>query len=257
MNRKEAPAMPKKPAKAKVTTAAAAPIGPEVARQPPGRLPDLRPLHGRWVVLSPLDTVKHGGPLYHSFAGGPQAESLWTYMAYGPFLEEQAFSLWLQEKEKARDPWFYALVPRGREACGMASYLRADPAHGVIEIGNIWLAPALQKTRAATEAIYLLMRHAFEELGVRRLEWKCDALNAPSRRAADRYGFTFEGVFRQHMVIKGRNRDTAWYAITDADWPEIRKGFETWLRPENFSSDGTEIGKLRVPGAGAKAGEKS
>jgi RimJ/RimL family protein N-acetyltransferase len=174
-------------------------------------------------------------------------------MAYGPFLEEQAFALWLAEKEKSRDPWFYALVPRGAEAAGMASFLRADPANGVIEIGNIWLAPALQKTRAATEAIFLLMRHAFEELGVRRLEWKCDALNAPSRRAADRFGFTFEGVFRQHMVIKGRNRDTAWYAITDAEWPEIRHAFEGWLAPENFSSDGTEKAKLRVPGAGAKA----
>lgn len=124
--------------------------------------------------------------------------------------------------------------------------MRADPPNGVIEIGNIWMAPALQKTREATEAIYLMIRHAFDDLGVRRLEWKCDALNAPSRAAALRFGFAFEGIFKQHMIIKGRNRDTAWFAIIDKDWPIVKAGFEAWLSPGNFDGQGRQIAKLQV-----------
>jgi RimJ/RimL family protein N-acetyltransferase len=122
----------------------------------------------------------------------------------------------------------------------MASFLRMAPEHGVIEIGHIWFAPALQRTRQATEAIYLMARHVFDDLGYRRLEWKCDALNEPSRRAAQRFGFTFEGVFRQHMVVKGRNRDSAWFSILDGEWPAIREAFEAWLGPENFDADGRQ-----------------
>jgi RimJ/RimL family protein N-acetyltransferase len=128
---------------------------------------------------------------------------------------------------------------------GMASYLRIKPEHGVIEIGWIWYGPPLQRTTAATEVIYLLARHAFDGLGYRRLEWKCDALNAASQRAAERYGFQFEGVFRKHMVVKGRNRDTAWFAITDEDWPAIRRAFEAWLAPENFDERGRQRRSLR------------
>ena len=128
----------------------------------------------------------------------------------------------------------------------MGAFMRADPANGVIEIGNIWMAPALQQTRESTEAIYLMIRHAFDDLGVRRLEWKCDALNAPSRKAALRFGFQFEGIFRQHMIIKGRNRDTAWFAMIDKDWPKVRAGFEDWLKAENFDERGQQKKPLQV-----------
>jgi RimJ/RimL family protein N-acetyltransferase len=128
----------------------------------------------------------------------------------------------------------------------MGSFMRCDAANGVVEIGNIWMSPGLQKTREATEAVFLMIRHAFDDLGVRRLEWKCDSLNAASRKAAERFGFDFEGIFRQHMIIKGRNRDTAWYAMLDKDWPRVRKAFETWLLPENFDAAGRQKAKLQV-----------
>ena len=152
----------------------------------------------------------------------------------------------LVEAEASEDPLFFAVVRDGR-VLGRVSYMRITPAFGVIEIGNIVFAPALQRTTAATEAIYLLARHAFDDLGYRRLEWKCNALNAASRSAADRFGFAFEGVFRNHQIVKGRNRDTAWYAIIDADWPAIRAGFEHWLSPGNFDRDGiqrTDLARL-------------
>ena len=168
-------------------------------------------------------------------------------MAFGPFASAEFFTQWLKEKQAQKDAWFYAYVKRETgEALGMGSFMRADPANGAIEIGSIWLSTALQRTREGTEAIYLMMRHAFDDLGVRRLEWKCDALNAPSRRAALRYGFQFEGIFRQHMIIKGRNRDTAWFAMIDSEWPKIRDGFEAWLADANFDSRGVEKAKLRV-----------
>ena len=129
-------------------------------------------------------------------------------------------------------------------AGGVVSYLRIEPEHGCIEIGHIWFGAALQRTPAATETIYLLARHAFDDLGHRRLEWKCDAANARSRRAAERFGFTFEGVFRQHMIVKGRNRDTAWFALLDGEWPAARAAYEAWLRPENFDADGRQLSPL-------------
>jgi RimJ/RimL family protein N-acetyltransferase len=165
----------------------------------------------------------------------------------GPFADEATFLTWLTAREAARDPWFYAFVKRDSgEALGMGAFMRPDPANGVIEIGNIWMSPPLQRTRESTEAMYLMIRHAFDDLGVRRLEWKCDALNAPSRAAALRFGFEFEGIFKQHMIIKGRNRDTAWFAIIDKDWPAIRKGFEAWLAESNFDSKGQQKAKLQV-----------
>jgi RimJ/RimL family protein N-acetyltransferase len=143
------------------------------------------------------------------------------------------------------DPLYFALVtPHDQRALGIASYLRITPEFGVIEIGHIWFGTPLRRTTAATEAIFLLARHAFDDLGYRRLEWKCNALNAASRGAAERFGFTFEGVFRQHQVVKGRNRDTAWYAITDRDWPPIRAGFESWLSSENFDLRGQQKRRL-------------
>lgn len=226
---------------------AARPVGPLVERLPPGAKPDLRPLHGRWVRLDAVSVARHAQSLFSSFDGSDPDGDVWTWMAYGPFADLDSFALWLKDREASRDPWFYAIIDRrSGEACGMASFMRADPANGAIEIGNIWFAPALQKTREATEAIYLLIRHAFDDLGVRRLEWKCDALNQPSRDAAKRFGFTFEGIFRQHFIIKGRNRDTAWFSIIDKEWPRIRQGFEAWLAEDNFDAEGKQKAKLQV-----------
>jgi RimJ/RimL family protein N-acetyltransferase len=220
------------------------PVGPVVDPLPPGSRPDLRPLHGLWVMLEPVSAGRHARDLYASIEG---SDDLWTWMAYGPWENFEAFEVWLREREAARDPWFYAVVRRdGAQACGMGAFMRCDAANGVIEIGNIWLSPGLQKTREATEAIFLMIRHCFDDLGVRRLEWKCDALNAPSRKSAARFGFTFEGIFHQHMIIKGRNRDTAWFAMLDKDWHRIRAGFERWLRPENFDEKGRQKARLQV-----------
>ena len=223
------------------------PVGPLVDPLPPGSKPDLRPLPGQWIGLAPLSVSQHGAELYHSFQGNDPDGAIWTWMPYGPFADEASFLTWLKDREAARDPWFYSFVKPGtNQPVGMGAFMRADPANGVIEIGNIWMAPALQKTSAATEAIYLMIRHAFDDLCVRRLEWKCDALNAPSRRAAQRFGFCFEGIFEQHMIIKGRNRDTAWFAMLDKDWPRHRKAFEAWLAAGNFDEQGRQIAKLQV-----------
>ena len=223
------------------------PVGPIVDPLPPGTTPDLRPLHGRWIRLDPVSVARHAQSLFDSFNGKDPDGDVWTWMAYGPFADLDSFAAWLKDREAARDPWFYAFVDRKTgEAKGMGSFMRADPANGAIEIGNIWMAPALQQTREATEAIYLMIRHAFDDLGVRRLEWKCDALNEPSRRAAKRFGFQFEGIFRQHFIIKGRNRDTAWFAMIDKDWPKVRAGFEAWLAESNFDDIGKQKAKLQV-----------
>jgi RimJ/RimL family protein N-acetyltransferase len=223
------------------------PVGPIVDPLPSGAKPDLRPLPGRWIRLDPLNVTAHGAQLFKPFADPDANDDVWTWMPYGPFVDQTSFLSWLKDREAARDPWFYALVKRDTgEALGMAAFMRADPTNGVIEIGNIWMAPALQRTRESTEAMYLMIRHAFDDLGVRRLEWKCDALNAPSRAAALRFGFEFEGIFKQHMIIKGRNRDTAWFAIIDKDWPTIRKGFEAWLAESNFDAKGQQKAKLQV-----------
>jgi RimJ/RimL family protein N-acetyltransferase len=204
----------------------------------PARVPEKVPLEGATVILEPIDPARHAAALFESSKDAPE---LWKHLAYGPFANLDEFTRWLRDRAATDDPLFYALVDRAaREARGMASYLRMQPEHGVIEIGHIWFAPALQRTRQATEAIFVLARHAFDDLGYRRLEWKCDSLNGPSRRAAERFGFTYEGIFRQHMVTKGRNRDTAWYSMTDGEWPVRRAAFEAWLAPENFDAEGRQ-----------------
>lgn len=164
----------------------------------------------------------------------------------GPFAAEAAFRENLERNQASADPFFFAIVPAetGR-AAGYASYLRIEPAHGVIEVGNIVFSPALQRTTAATETMYLMARHVFQDLGYRRYEWKCNALNQPSRRAAQRLGFTFEGIFRQHMVVKDRNRDTAWFAMLDHEWPARKAAFEAWLAPENFDTEGRQLSSLQ------------
>jgi RimJ/RimL family protein N-acetyltransferase len=202
------------------------------------RLPQRVPLEGDAVVLEPVDPVRHANDLFSASEGEP---ALWDYLAYGPFENQHVFTEWLKGRAASDDPLFYAVIDRASsQARGMASLMRIVPEHGVIEIGHIWFAPALQRTRQATEAIYLLARHAFDDLGYRRLEWKCDSLNLPSRRAAERFGFVFEGVFRQHMVVKGRNRDTAWFSIVDGEWPVIRAAFEAWLSLDNFDEEGQQ-----------------
>jgi RimJ/RimL family protein N-acetyltransferase len=223
------------------------PVGPKVEPLPAGAKPDGRPLFGRYLIDEKLSAAKHAPHLYASFAGSDPDGEIWTYMGYGPFDDFEGFKAWLKEREASPDPLFYVYVPKhSGQAAGMGSFMRFDPANGVIEIGHIWLSPGLQDTREATEAIYLMMRHAFEDLGVRRLEWKCDALNAASRRAADRFGFTFEGVFRQHFIVKGRNRDTAWYSMIDKEWPSARKAFDAWLDAANFDAAGKQKKRLKV-----------
>jgi RimJ/RimL family protein N-acetyltransferase len=186
----------------------------------------------------PLDVSRHGEDLFRNSIG---ADSTWDYLAYGPFADRDEFMRWLESRQPLADPLTFTIIDRAAgEARGLESLMRIDTANGVIEIGHIWLSPRLQRTRQATEAIYLLSRYVFEELGYRRYEWKCDSLNAASMRAAERYGFVFEGIFRQHMVIKDRNRDTAWYSILDAEWPSRRAAFEAWLAPGNFDSSGRQ-----------------
>lgn len=221
------------------------PIGPIVDPLPLGTVPDLRPLQGTWVRLEHVSAEKHGLDLFASING--KGDAMWRYMGYGPFTSENQFLIWLKDREASRDPWFYAFINRSTgKAVGMGAFMRADPANGVIEIGHIWMSPELQRSREATDVIYMMIRHCFDDLVVRRLEWKCDSLNAPSRRAADRFGFTFEGIFRQHLIVKGRNRDTAWFSMIDKEWPAIRAGYESWLKAENFDSGGQQRAKLQV-----------
>jgi RimJ/RimL family protein N-acetyltransferase len=205
------------------------------------RRPEREPLQGARVRLEPLDPGRHQIGLFVA-AGEPE---IWQYLPNGPYEDEASFAAMLAANAASEDPLYFAIVDlRDGRAGGMATYMRITPEHGVIEIGHIWFGLNLQRTREATEAIYLLVRHAFDDLGYRRLEWKCNALNAASRRAADRFGFTYEGTFRQHMIVKERNRDTAWYSILDEDWPAIRDSFQAWLADENFDEQGRQRRRL-------------
>jgi RimJ/RimL family protein N-acetyltransferase len=211
----------------------------------PARPPRRTPLRGSHVLIRPVDARADAESLYavsHPPAGD---EAIWTYLPDGPYKTPEDLRRMLAWAETSEDPLYFALARLPDERpLGIASYLRITPDFGTIEIGHIWFGVPLQRTTAATEAIYLLARHAFDDLGYRRLEWKCNALNAASRRAAERFGFRFEGVFRNHMVVKDRNRDTAWYAITDSEWGAIRAGFEAWLAPENFDGEGVQRRRL-------------
>jgi RimJ/RimL family protein N-acetyltransferase len=209
-------------------------------------------LAGARVRLEPLAVARHADDLLAAAQGDGADPRLWDFLAYGPFPDAASFRAHLAAQEGSTDPVFYAVVDgaTGR-AAGVVSLLRIDADHGSIEIGHVWFGGPLQRTPQATEAIHLLARHAFDDLGNRRLEWKCDAANARSRAAAERFGFTFEGVFRQHMVVKGRNRDTAWFSIIDGEWPAIDAAFTAWLAPENFDADGRQrraLADLRAAG---------
>ncbi len=213
------------------------PIGDVVDATPAGR-PEAVRLIGRFCRVEKLDVVRHGESLWRAIEGH---DALWVYMGYGPFRDEQSFLRWMEERVVALDPFAYAVIDAASErAVGTVTLMEIRPAMGVIEMGSIVYTPLLQRTPAATEAQYLLARYVFDDLGYRRYEWKCNALNAPSRHAAERLGFTYEGTFRRHMIVKGRNRDTAWYAMTDGDWPAIKAAFEAWLAPENFDAAGRQ-----------------
>jgi RimJ/RimL family protein N-acetyltransferase len=205
-------------------------------------------MQGKYVTLERLDPAKHADALWRGLGGEANAP-LWLYMPDGPFLERAAFDAHMQAKAISEDPLFFAIVdPQTNRAVGRATFMRIDPPNRVIEVGGIIYTHALQRSRGATEAMYLMARHVFEDLGYRRYEWKCNTLNEPSRRAALRLGFSFEGIFRQHMIIKGRNRDTAWFSMLDSEWPARKREFERWLDESNFDSAGQQKTALNQNG---------
>ena len=212
------------------------PVGLQVDTAP-AQKPAPVVLEGRYGRVEKLDAARDGASLWQAVNG---RDELWPYMGYGPFADEKAFATWLAERPKLEDPYSYAIIDTSGRAVGIATLMEIRPAMRVIEVGHIVYTPLLQQTPLGTEAQYLLARYVFETLGYRRYEWKCNALNAPSRRAALRYGFAFEGVFRQHLIVKARNRDTAWFSIIDAEWPARKAAFERWLAPENFDKDGRQ-----------------
>ena len=217
-----------------------------IAPQPVGGLVDSTPaerpgpvtLQGRFCRIEKLDPARHADGLWQALKGD---DRVWTYMANGPYPDAKAFANWLDERAVMLDPYSYVVADfvSGRPL-GIVTLMEIRPVARVIEIGNIVYSSALQRTAAATEAQYLMARYVFDDLGYRRYEWKCNALNAPSMRAAERLGFTYEGTFRQHMIIKDRNRDTAWFSITDGEWPRVKAAFERWLAPENFDASGKQ-----------------
>jgi len=219
------------------------PIGDPVPAWTPPPRPARDAMSGAYCRLEPLDAARHAADLFEANRRDADGR-MWTYLAYGPFDALDVYRSWVERMAASDDPLFFAVVDTASgRAAGVASYLRIDPPNGAIEVGHIAYSPALQRTRASTEAMYLMMRRAFT-LGYRRYEWKCDALNASSRAAAERLGFSFEGIFRQATVYKGRNRDTAWYAAIDRDWPRLERVFTRWLEPENFDGDGRQRARL-------------
>ncbi len=215
------------------------PIGPLVNPRP-ARRPERVTMRGRAVAIVPLDADQHAEALFRAANGGDK-DRVWTYMSDGPYVDAAVFKDSLAAKAQLADPLFFAVLDNASGAAvGYQALMRIDATQRVIEVGNVLYAPAMQRTIGATEAQYLFARYVFDELGYRRYEWKCNDLNAASKRAALRLGFAFEGVFRQHMIVKGRNRDTAWFSMLDGDWPARRAAFERWLAPENFDAAGRQ-----------------
>ncbi|KAI1778386.1 putative acetyltransferase, GNAT family [Hypoxylon cercidicola] len=228
------------------------PLGPIVSDEPARRPTRDTKLVDRYVTVVGL-SAQHADGLFPHISG-PESARLWDYVNDGPYDDVAVFRANLEAREASRDPVFYALLLNGQDAdaagggesgevVGMASYLRIDPKNRSVEVGVMY-SPRLQRTPAATEAMYLMARHAFEDLGYRRYEWKCNSLNAPGRRAAVRLGFTLEGIFRKHMIIRGRNRDTAWYSMVDDKWPSVKQALEAWLDAANFDGEGKQKKKL-------------
>lgn len=218
-------------------------LGPRL-KWTPATPPERTILQGRYVTLEPLDANRHADALFAAAEGDGADTLLWRYLGYGPFGSIESFRSWVQANSESADPLFHAVVPTGGDASGQTSFLRMDPTNGVIEIGHIWFGGLIQRSPATTEVIALLARHAFDNLGYRRLEWKCNARNARSRAAAERLGFTYEGTFRNHVVVRDRNRDTAWFSIIQEEWPRVSAAFDAWLSPENFGADGEQIRSL-------------
>lgn len=212
-----------------------------LSKLPSGRAPERRFLEGRLAVVEPLDISQHSEPLYLASHETPEAKQIWTYLPDGPFNQFSDFKAWLGAMANNPDRAVFAVRDRATARIGgMVTYLDIRPSHGSIEVGYIWFAPFLQRSSQATDALFLMLSYAFDDLGYRRMQWRCNALNEKSRAAAVRLGFTYEGVFYQHMVVKGYNRDTAWYSILDGEWPRIRTNFEAWLAPSNFDSKGRQ-----------------
>jgi RimJ/RimL family protein N-acetyltransferase len=222
------------------------PIGFPVPDWTTRPLPPRTPMTGRWCRVEPLEVDRHAAELFEANAEDREGRN-WTYLTSPPFSELEPYRDWLQKTGGGADPMFHAIIDaRSGKAVGVAAYLRIDPANGVIEVGHINYSPRLQRTVAATEAMYLMMSRAFDELGYRRYEWKCDNLNAASHAAARRLGFTYEGLFRQAIVYKGRNRDSAWYSILDSEWPRVRAELGRWLDAGNFDEEGRQRTRLEM-----------
>lgn len=215
------------------------PLGRPLSKWASRPLPPRAVLEGRFCRLEPLDVARHGDDLVAAFS--KTDEDSWRYLFAGPFDSDEDCRTWLADVATRTTEVPYALIDlKSGRAAGMASYMRIEPGHGVIEVGSIHYSDMLKRTPATTEAMFLMMRHVFDDLGYRRYEWKCDSFNAPSRRTAQRLGFLFEGIFRQHMVVKGHSRDTAWFAIVDSDWPMLKRAYEKWLSPDNFDESGQQ-----------------
>jgi RimJ/RimL family protein N-acetyltransferase len=229
------------------------PIGDPVEGWTTRPRPPRTPMVGRYCRVEPLDLDRHAAQL-HAANTDAADDRRWTYLSVEGFADVDSYRQWLRQMLAVDDSLFHAVIDGvSSQAVGVAAYLRIDPPNGAIEVGHINYSSRLQQTRAATEAMFLMMRRAFDELGYRRYEWKCDSLNEPSRRAAARLGFQFEGIFRQAVVYKGRNRDTAWFSILDGEWPAVRAGFERWLAPDNFDDRGDQRRPLAGLIASARA----
>jgi len=220
------------------------PIGLPINDWSPCAKPPRQGMEGETCRVEPFHLEKHSAMLFNAFSQDTTGRN-WTYLPYGPFNTLEEFKQWCNAQCLGDDPLFHTIICNASDECmGLASYLRIDPNIGSIEVGHIHFSPLMQATKMATECMYLMMRRVFDELGYRRYEWKCNALNTPSCRAATRLGFQFEGIFRQHTISKQQNRDTAWFAIIDEDWPKLRSGYEEWLAAENFDSQGRQIRPL-------------
>ncbi|MGB1310569.1 MAG: GNAT family N-acetyltransferase [Leucothrix sp.] len=219
--------------------------GKELDKLPSARLPARVPLVGTDVTLEPMDAEKHADELYEASHSTETALKIWDYMTYGPWADVHSYSTFLRGQSASADPIFYAIrCNKTDKACGQASFLDNNAQNGVTEIGHIWFGPELQRTRGATEALFLMLCHTMDDLSYRRMQWRCNALNKKSRGAARRLGFRFEGIFYNNLIFKGMNRDTAWYSILDDEWPEVREKIQTWLNDDNFNDDGTPKSSL-------------